>query len=75
MMIEMEKLKLVSLTCREGIKEHDIDKILNEENVPDYDFANFKLRMGIKSEKKTYGQKVAERKEMENEKAIELEKQ
>jgi hypothetical protein len=55
MMIEMEKLKLVSLTCREGIKEHDIDKILNEENVPDYDFANFKLRMGIKSEKKTYG--------------------
>jgi hypothetical protein len=34
---------------------------LTEENVPDYDFENFKRRMGIKAEKKTYGQKVEER--------------
>ena len=74
-MIEMEKLKLISMTMREGISEKDIDKILEEDNVPDFDFDNFKRRMGIKAKKMTYGQKVAERKENENQKQIEHDKQ
>lgn len=61
MMLEMERLRLVTLCCRAGMEEQEVDRILSEENVPDYDFDNFKLRMGIKAEKKTYGQKVEER--------------
>ena len=75
MTLEMEKLRLVTLCCRAGMEEAEVDRILNEENVPDYDFENFKLRMGIKRDKKTYGQKVAEREEIEREKALEKEKQ
>ena len=58
MMLEMEKLRLVTQCLRAGMKEEEVDRILQEENVPDYDFENFKLRMGIKAEKLTYGQKV-----------------
>lgn len=75
MMLEMEKLRLVTLCCRAGMEEQEVDRILTEENVPDYDFENFKRRMGIKAEKKTYGQKVEERQQIEREKALEKEKQ
>jgi hypothetical protein len=47
MTLEMEKLRLVTLCCRAKMEEAEVDRILNEENVPDYDFENFKLRMGI----------------------------
>lgn len=55
MMLEMEKLRLITQCCRAGLEEQEVDRILHEENVPDYDFENFKLRMGKKLEKKTYG--------------------
>ena len=74
MMIEIEKLRLISLSCREGIKEKEVERILNEENIPDYDFANLKIRLGIKVVKKTYGQKVEERKQLERDKEVEHEK-
>lgn len=65
MMIEMERQRLLMQCCKAGMEEKEVDRILHEDNVPDYDFENFKLRMGMKLEKKTYGQKVAERKEEE----------
>ena len=48
MIIEMEKLKLVTCAIREGISEQDVDRVLQEENLPDYDLENLKLRLGIK---------------------------
>ena len=57
-----------------GMSEEDVERVLAEERVSDYDFENFKLRMGIKLEKKTYGQKVEERQKAELDKALEKEK-
>jgi hypothetical protein len=56
------------------MSEEDVERVLAEERVSDYDFENFKLRMGIKLEKKTYGQKVEERQKAELDKALEKEK-
>ena len=56
------------------MSEEDVERVLAEERVSDYDFENFKLRMGIKLDKKTYGQKVEERQKAELDKALEKEK-
>ena len=40
---------------REKINEQGVERVLNEENVPDYSFENLKIMMGIKARKITYG--------------------
>jgi len=56
--VEMEKLKLISLAMQAGIPEADVDKLLSEENVPDYDLDNLKTRLGIEVVKKKRSKKV-----------------
>ena len=50
--IEMEKLKLISLAAMSGIPDDQVENYLNEENVPDYDLDNLKVRLGIDDGKK-----------------------
>ena len=50
--IEMERLKLITYAVAAGIDEAAVDKLLEEENIPDYDLENLKSRLGIKKEKK-----------------------
>ena len=50
--IEMERLKLITYAACEGIDEKVVEKLLEEENVPDYDLSNLKARLGFKKEKK-----------------------
>ena len=56
----MEHLKLLAIAQQSGIEEEQIDKLMKEQNLADYDIENVKIRLGIKRDQKTKEEKVAE---------------
>jgi hypothetical protein len=44
----MEHLKLLAIAQQSGIEEEQIDKLMKEQNLADYDIENVKIRLGIK---------------------------
>lgn len=51
MFIEQEKLRMIGQAMQLGIKEEDIEKLLSEQNVNDFQIENIKVRLGIVDKK------------------------